>query len=219
MKKQTFFASVAGVVALFLVNACQKPAMEEPGIMLNLKEVPVPAEGGDFDVAFKISDPPADNGALSAELADPNAAEWVTSLTVNEEKSTIDFHVEPSKTPEQRTAVVTLSYPGAEDASFTIIQEPGVPDPFTITLKNKSYKSVTMDLIPEDKDMYYFTAFTTQSYLDAYGLTTDEALYQDDIDYYGSNFGNYLTIMKIRRGDSFTFTVRSMACVTVTVHS
>ena len=192
MKNKSFFASVAGLAVLFLVNACQKPAMEEPSIMLSLSSVPVTAEGGDFDVAFKVSNPPADNGAVTAELADPNAAEWVTGLTVNEEKSTVEFHVEPSKTPEQRTAEVTVSCAGAEDASFTIVQEPGVPDPFTFTLKDKSFKSVTFDLIPEDKDMYYFTAFTTQSYLDAYGLTTDEALYQDDIDYYGSNFGNYL---------------------------
>ena len=192
MKNESFFASVAGLAVLFLVNACQKPAMEEPSIMLSLSSVPVTAEGGDFDVAFKVSNPPADNGAVTAELADPNAAEWVTGLTVNEEKSTVEFHVETSKTPEQRTAEVTVSCAGAEDASFTIVQEPGVPDPFTFTLKDKSFKSVTFDLIPEDKDMYYFTAFTTQSYLDAYGLTTDEALYQDDIDYYGSNFGNYL---------------------------
>ena len=192
MKNKSFFASVAGLAVLFLVNACQKPAMEEPSIMLSLSSVPVTAEGGDFDVAFKVSNPPADNGAVTAELADPNAAEWVTGLTVNEEKSTVEFHVEPSKTPEQRTAEVTVSCAGAEDASFTIVQEPGVPDPFTFTLKDKSFKSVTFDLIPEDKDMYYFTAFTTQSYLDAYGLTTDEALYQDDIDYCGSNFGNYL---------------------------
>ena len=192
MKNKSFFASVAGLAVLFLVNACQKPAMEEPSIMLSLSSVPVTAEGGDFDVAFKVSNPPADNGAVTAELADPNAAEWVTGLTVNEEKSTVEFHVETSKTPEQRTAEVTVSCAGAEDASFTIVQEPGVPDPFTFTLKDKSFKSVTFDMIPEDKDMYYFTAFTTQSYLDAYGLTTDEALYQDDIDYYGSGFGNYL---------------------------
>ena len=58
MKNKSFFASVAGLAVLFLVNACQKPAMEEPSIMLSLSSVPVTAEGGDFDVAFKVSNPP-----------------------------------------------------------------------------------------------------------------------------------------------------------------
>ena len=191
MKKQTFFASVAGLAALFLVNACQKPAMEEPSIRLSLSEVPVPAEGGDFDVAYRISNP-EDGGEVSVELSDPTAAEWVTGLSVNGEESLIDIHVEPSKTLQERSVRVVVSYPGAENAQFTVTQDPGTPDPFTFTLKETSYDSFTFDLIPQDKEMHFFATASPWEYIEAYGLTTDEALYQDDLDYFGDNLGELL---------------------------
>ena len=191
MKNQVFFASVACLALLSLVNACQKPTMEEPVIRLSLKEVPVPPEGGDFDIAFQISDATGD-GRVSVELSDATTSEWVTGLSVDEDNSLINIHVEPNKTPATRTASVVVSYPGVKDAEFTVSQDAGTPDPFTFTLKKKSYDSFTYDLIPLDNGMSYFTTVTTRDYLESYGLTTDEALYQDDIEYFGDNFAGYL---------------------------
>lgn len=165
-----------GLAVLLLAYSCEKP-LEDPGLTLSQTEVNVPADGGTFSVAFQVSNP-----REGAEVsADAGANDWVTGLEVV--GNNINFDVAVNEATETRSVDVTVSYPGAADKVFSIAQDAGAPAPFTIILKEVGATSYVVDIIPEDKEMDYICIGRTQAYLDENNLTTDEALFQDDLTY------------------------------------
>lgn len=190
MRNQVLY-SMLGMAVLFLVNGCQKPVQPDPTLELSQTEVAVPAEGGTYSVAFKVTNP---KDGAEVTVAAPEV-DWVTNVVVGE--SDITFDVAKNETTEARTAKVAVSYPGIEpDAEFTISQEAGEPAPFVITVKDITETTATFDVVPNDPDMSYICFATSQEYLDFNGLTTDEAVYQDDmayIDESGYTFDYFIT--------------------------
>ena len=179
MRNQVLYSTLLGAAVLFLVNGCQKPVQPDPTLTLSQTEVPVPADGGTYSVAYKVTNP-RDGAEVSAEAA---TNDWVTGLKVVD--SNVNFDVAVNETTEPRSVDVTVSYPGAADAVFTITQEAADPAPFVFNLKEVNATNYVFDIFPEDKEMSYILFGTTQAYLDEYGLTTDEALFQDDLEYMG----------------------------------
>lgn len=174
MKKTIY--PMFGLAVLLLAYSCEKP-LEDPGLTLSQTEVNVPADGGTFSVAFQVSNP-----REGAEVsADAGANDWVTGLEVV--GNNINFDVAVNEATETRSVDVTVSYPGAADKVFSIAQDAGAPAPFTIILKEVGATSYVVDIIPEDKEMDYICIGRTQAYLDENNLTTDEALFQDDLTY------------------------------------
>lgn len=104
-----------GMAALFIVNACQKP-MPDPVLTLSQTTVSVSADGGPASVAFRVSNP-RDGAEVSLKIDENN---WVKDLEVVDEN--INFNVDPNKTMQQRSVDVTVSYSGAADQSFSIVQ-------------------------------------------------------------------------------------------------
>lgn len=191
MRNQVLY-SMLGMAVLFLVNGCQKPVQPDPTLELSQTEVAVPAEGGTYSVAFKVTNP---KDGAEVTVAAPEV-DWVTNVVVGE--SDITFDVAKNETTEARTAKVAVSYPGIEpDAEFTISQEAGEPAPFVITVKNITETTATYDIIPNDPKMTYVCFATSQEYIDFNGLTTDDALYADDMEYidsqiaYGYSFEDF----------------------------
>ena len=173
-----------GLAVLLLAYSCEKP-LEDPGLTLSQTEVNVPADGGTFSVAFQVSNP-----REGAEVsADAGANDWVTGLEVV--GNNINFDVAVNEATETRSVDVTVSYPGAADKVFSIAQDAGAPAPFTIILKEVGATSYVVDIIPEDKEMDYICIGRTQAYLDENNLTTDEALFQDDLTYLEPNVEDY----------------------------
>ena len=174
MKKTIY--PMFGLAVLLLAYSCEKP-LEDPRLTLSQTEVNVPADGGTFSVAFQVSNP-----REGAEVsADAGANDWVTGLEVV--GNNINFDVAVNEATETRSVDVTVSYPGAADKVFSIAQDAGAPAPFTIILKEVGATSYVVDIIPEDKEMDYICIGRTQAYLDENNLTTDEALFQDDLTY------------------------------------
>lgn len=173
------------MAALLSAAACQKPVVENPSLELSRTEVSVPAEGGSYSVAYRVVNP---TEGAKISVSQPEVG-WVSDVAFDDEE--ISFTVSENEAAEERSADVVVSYPGVSpDAVFTIVQEPGVPAPFTIMLKENNPASFVVDIIPLDKEMYYVAFGTTQEYLDQNGIDSDEALYQDDLTYF-KNLGMY----------------------------
>ena len=109
-----------GLAVLLFASSCEKPIEQpDPTLTLSQTEVPVPADGGTYSVAYKVTNP-SDGAKVSAEVAE----DWVTDVTVTAQD--ITFVVLANETTSERTASVTVSYPGiSSDAEFTIIQAAG----------------------------------------------------------------------------------------------
>ena len=181
--------SMFGLAVLLFASSCEKKIEQpNPTLTLSQTEVSVPADGGTYSVAYKVTNP-RDGAKVSAEVAE----DWVTDVTVTAQD--ITFVVLANETTSERTASVTVSYPGiSSDAEFTIIQAAGEPAPFTIDIYDVTETSATMDVIPQDKEMGYIMFIAEKSYLDENGLNTDEALYEDDKAYIESMLGYGYTI-------------------------
>lgn len=117
MRNQVLYSTMLGLAVMFFVSGCNKPVQPDPTLTLSQTVVSVPAEGGTQSVAYKVTDPT--DGAEVSVKVDP-AATWISNVTVT--ASTIDFVVAPNEVTEARSANVTVSYPGAQPAEFTVSQ-------------------------------------------------------------------------------------------------
>lgn len=187
MSRNQVLYSVLAIAAASFMYGCQKPMAESPAIELEPTKVTVPAEGGEFSVSYKVVNP-AEGARL--EIDEPDV-DWVKRFAVSD--SRITFQVDKNDTEFQREVTVPVAYSGAAGKDFTIIQEGGVQAPFTIEMKEITTSSYTFDIFPYDKEMYFFYNFCTQNYLDSHNLTTDDALFNDDMLYYGGSMGAFLS--------------------------
>lgn len=80
---------------------------------------------------------------------------------------------------------MTVSYPGASERVFSVVQAAAGPAPFVIDVKEIKATSFTVDFIPSDPEMTYVFQACTQEYIDEKGLHTDDAIFQDDLEYMG----------------------------------
>ena len=156
MKNQVLY-SVLAIAAAAFVYGCQKPMTESPALELDPAELTVPAEGGEFSVSYKVVNP-AEGARL--EIDEPDV-DWVKDFAASD--SRITFQVAENDSESQRKVTVAVSYSGAAGKDFTIIQEGGVQAPFTIEMKEITTNSYTFDVIPYDKEMYFFYNFCSNS--------------------------------------------------------
>ena len=109
--------SMFGLAVLLFASSCEKPIEQpDPTLTLSQTEVPVPADGGTYSVAYKVTNP-RDGAKVSVEAA---TNDWVTEFEVT--GNNINFVVAANEALEQRSVDVTVSYPGATEQVFTIVQ-------------------------------------------------------------------------------------------------
>ena len=112
-----------GLAVLLFASSCEKKIEQpDPTLTLSQTEVNVPAEGGTFSVAYKITDP-REGDKLTVEAV---TNDWVTNF--EEVDNNINFDVAANDVMEQRSVDVTVSYPGVSDQVFTIVQSAKVAD-------------------------------------------------------------------------------------------
>lgn len=111
------FYSLLGLSALLLASACQKQELQpDPVLKLNVSVVTVGQDGGPRSVVYQVENP-----VEGTEVSASTAESWIQDLTVNPSESSITFNVE-ANTGSEREGVVTVSYSGAEDVTFTVKQ-------------------------------------------------------------------------------------------------
>lgn len=95
---------------------------EAPELSLESASADVSAEGSESGtVGYTVTNPSSD-GVVSVTVEDD--VDWV-SAEVDKDASLVRYSVAANKTTEARSAVLTVSYPGASDVEFTVNQAAG----------------------------------------------------------------------------------------------
>ena len=179
MRKVYLFTSILALAAvLSACNEDQKTA--EPKLTLGQTEVTVSAEGGECSVTWDVENPI--EGTLPA-VEQQDGTGWVSDFRTDE--GTILFTVAANESEESRECVVTVTYPSAPEASFTIVQSGTTEEKpkeysLEINLKELNESQIVVDIIPSDPDMTYFLMCDMMENLEEMGLTTDEAILKSD---------------------------------------
>ena len=179
MRKAYLFTSILALAAvLSACNEDQKTA--EPKLTLGQTEVTVSVEGGEYSVTWEVENPI--EGTLPA-VEQQDGTGWVSDFRTDE--GTILFTVAANESEESRECVVTVTYPSAPEASFTIVQNGTTEEKpkeysLEINLKELNESQIVVDIIPSDPDMTYFLMCDMTENLEEMGLTTDEAILKRD---------------------------------------
>lgn len=197
MRKAYLFTSILALAAvLSACNEDQKTA--EPKLTLGQTEVTVSVEGGEYSVTWEVENPI--EGTLPA-VEQQDGTGWVSDFRTDE--GTILFTVAANESEASRECVVTVTYPSAPEASFTIVQSGTMgEDPkeysLEINLKELNESQIVVDIIPSDPDMTYFLMCDMMENLEEMGLTTDEAILKSDSVWieegvsYGMHYGDFV---------------------------
>lgn len=170
-------------MTLCFLTACEQETAPIPSITLEKEEIEVPAEGGLFSNNFHLENPTKDGTVVLT-----CTAEWVTDINVSND-NVITFNVTANESEEPRETYVEITYKGVENSpKFTIsqngkaIEEPVVPEEFTVTIKNIDYLSANADITPEDKEMYYVFFYVDAEYANQY--PDDDELFAADMEFF-----------------------------------
>ena len=177
VSKLLFPVLFAALLAVFGCNKDQKNSE----ITLSETEISMKAAGGEFSVNYTIA------GQETAIAQVTPGAEWIEVVDI-ETPGVVKFNVK-SNSEAAREAVVTFSYTEMKDAVLTVKQDKMSENPFKIEIKEINTQDITLDVIPEDKDMEYIVmigdpAWFAMNEIDVTDPEDDELIFQDDIAYF-----------------------------------
>ena len=144
--------------------------------------VEVTAEGGHFEVGYELK-----NATQDAELkVNSEGLKWVKNIVVND--SVVAFDVDPSYEKTERTCRIELIYPGVyPNPIITVKQSVGKEYSIGLDLVSVTATTITLDVVPKDKDMSYVFILGNGEYIKGNGLMEDdEALWESDLEIFES---------------------------------
>ena len=177
--------TLLAVLGLGLAVSCEEdkptpePTPEAPVITLNMSEIDAPKEGGTYAVEFSVANPVE---GVNATIAAPQV-EWITGIDTSID-GIVKFDVVANTVVETREATFTVSYEGAADASFVVRQAAGDPEAFVFSNLQVDIDAYSVDVAPADKETSYIFFSSTKAYIEEGGLQDDEALFQDDMEFF-----------------------------------
>lgn len=146
---------------------------EKPSISVTPETVEAEAEGGEYSVECTIANP-SDGGEITA--APGYNTDWVTVTRI--ENGTIYFRVDEN-TSGSRSGFVSVSYPGAYDASFTVSQKASpniVALSFEVEIVSVTSNTATVNVTPNDLSATYLVdMISKEDFENTYG-GSDERL-------------------------------------------
>ena len=193
MKNVWLIICVALTLTLFAGCKSDEPVVEPQGdttIELETKSVDVTADGGHFEVAYSLT-----NGVEGAELKVSVEKDWVYNVDTSVE-GLLTFDVAASYEAEARNCRLELIYPGVyPNPTITIKQAVGKEHSIKLELVNAAATTITMNVVPQDKNMPYVFILGTGKYFEENGgelMYSDEALWASDMEIFesfGAAFG------------------------------
>lgn len=162
-------------------NDPQRPPVDkDSAIVLKQKTVTAAVSGGSYLLEYEITNP-HQGEKISATAAEDWVSDFNTGIT-----GALGFKVAANTGDTARETLVTVSYHYAEDVTFTVKQNARTNAGFTVeqVIGNGEYFSFTVNVSPDDKSVPYIVMSASPSYIDEFNLTTSEALYQDDFEYF-----------------------------------
>lgn len=185
---------ISATLTLTLLTGCKgdEPAIETPSedvkFELLSSVVDVTADGGHFKVDYTLT-----GATEGAELKYNAEKDWVYNVDTSVD-GVISFDVAESFDTEARTCRLELIYPGLyPNPMITIKQEKGKEHSIKIELVNAAATTITLNVVPQDKEMPYIFILGTGKYFDGTDLMyNDEALWESDLEIFesfGAAFG------------------------------
>ena len=186
---------MCAALSLTLFAGCKSPEPEvkpqgDTTLTLETKSIDVTAEGGHFEVHYTLENPVA-----GAELKVSAEKDWVHNIDTSVE-GVISFDVATSYDPEARNCRLELIYPGVyPNPTLTVKQAVGKEHSIKLELVNAAATTITMNVVPADKNMPYIFILGTGKYFEENGgelMYSDEALWASDMEIFesfGAAFG------------------------------
>ena len=159
-----------------------------PEIRFEVSGVDVGAEGGVQTLAYEIAGD-EEPGTLEARVDE--TVGWVHSFDTSE-AGVLRFEVDANDTEAERTAVVYVTWPGAEQVQLAVRQAPGeggMSWVFDVQIENWE---VTLNVTPSDDAQAYFADIQYYDVYEQMGLTPKEfaeSVVADMIAFYGEAAG------------------------------
>ena len=148
----------------------------QPEIVFAKESLDVPAEGGPFQIEYTIENPVA-NATLSAKCNDS----WITDIDTKT-AGVISFNATANETSESRETVVKIQYGDIQDIAQFTIKQATKEVAFTIKVSDITTKTFIVDVTPKDPTMDYLLNIIPAK--EAAGFTTDDELYNYDVEFY-----------------------------------
>ena len=171
-----------GMVGMALLGSGCNSDNEEvepviPALELEKNSLSVSDNGGNFSIPYSIRN--GIEGVLPT-LSVAGEVDWVSGFEVDEHA--VAFDVARNKSEKERACKVSVSYPGLEAGiDITLTQSGAVDREVMLELKHVDATSITVDVVPSDKNMTYFLMLEQAQTLIDYGMTTDELIYESDV--------------------------------------
>ena len=181
-------------LTLTLFAGCKSPEPEvkpqgDTTLTLETKSIDVTAEGGHFEVNYTLENPVA-----GAELKVSAEKDWVHNIDTSVE-GVISFDVATSYDPEARNCRLELIYPGVyPNPTLKVQQAVGKEHSIKLELVNAAATTITMNVVPQDKNMPYVFILGTGKYFEENGgelMYSDEALWASDMEIFESFGGAF----------------------------
>lgn len=165
-----------------LLHSCQKKVGEEktPSIVLEKDMLEIPSESGSYGIGYVIENP-VPNAVIKVDV--PVSDSWISNVRCTEDS--IKFDVSQNENPEvPRQCTFTLSYPGAENVSLSVVQSVyEYPEsPVKVSVLSVSYYYASMEWKTEDPEMTYISLIMEKSKMDE--LKSDAEIFASDIEFY-----------------------------------
>lgn len=184
--KNIWLIIICSMLSCAFFTGCkqEEPLVEQPPGELEIvldSIVNVSANGGHFEVSYKIK-----NVIDEAELrVNSEGRDWVKNITVND--STIVFDVDPNFEDKERTCRLELIYPGIYPNPTITIKQESKEYAITLSLISAAATTITLNVIPQDKEMPYVFILGNGKYLKENNLMEDdEALWASDVETFES---------------------------------
>ena len=181
---------VCSALALTLFAGCKgdeptpPTSQDAPQLTLdpNSKTVEVGADGGSFSVNYELLNP-KEGAMLKVTSEQP----WVKNIDTSEQ-GVISFDVEASYEAAERKCRLEITYPEVyPNPVITVKQTKGKSHSIQFNLINAAATTITLDVIPQDKQMPYVFILGNGKYIQENGLMTDdEALWASDMEIFQS---------------------------------
>ena len=185
---------MCAALTLTLLAGCKgnEPEVKPQGyttLTLDIKSIDATAEGGHFEVNYTLENP-----VEGAELKVMAEKEWVYNIDTFT-GGVISFDVATSYDAEARNCRLELIYPGVyPNPTLTVKQAVGKEHSIKLELVSAAATTITMNVVPQDKQMPYIFILGTGKYFEENGgelMYSDEALWASDMEIFESFGGAF----------------------------
>ena len=177
---------VALTLTLFTGCKGDEPVVEDtpatPELKLATTQVEATAEGGHFELNYELI-----NGTEGAELKVNVEHDWVNNIDTTQ-AGVIKFDVAESYEANERSCRLEVIYPGVyPNPTINVTQSVGMEHSIKLELISAAATTITLNVIPKDKQMPYVFILGNGQYIKDNGLMyDDEALLKSDMEVFQS---------------------------------